>query len=72
MPRIPLSSLEQAIVLNREDPTDMVILPGPVYILTVDGETNIVFGVDLYKTHNCSYLELQSYLRKQTIPPVWR
>ena len=72
MPRIPLSSLEQAIVLNRVALTDLVILSGPVYMLTVDGETNIVFDVDPYKTHNCSYLELQSYLRKQTIPPVWR
>ena len=72
MPRIPFSSIEQAIVLNREDLTDMAILSGPVYILTVDGEVNIVFDVDPYKTHNCSYLELQSYLRKQPIPPVWR
>ena len=71
MPRIPLASLTKALGVEGDD-TDMVILNGPVYLMTVDGEVNIIFEVSPYKTHGYSYEELQRYLRKQKIPKIWK
>lgn len=71
MPRIPLASLTEALGAEGDD-TDMVILNGPVYIMTVDGEVSIIFEVSPYKTHGCSDEKLQRYLRKQKIPKIWQ
>ena len=71
MPRIPLASLTEALGPNGDE-TDMVIFDGPIYLLNVDGEVNIIFDVSQYKTHDCSYEELKRHLRKQKIPKIWK
>ena len=71
MPRIPLAKLTEALGPKGDD-IDMVIFNGPVYIMTVDGEVNIIFEVSPYKTHGFSYKKLQRYLRSQKIPKIWQ
>ena len=71
MPRIPLNALAKALGPEGDD-TDMVLFNGPVYIMTVDGEVNIIFEVSPYKTHGCSYKKLRQYLRDQKIPKIWQ
>lgn len=71
MPRIPLKTLVTAVGPEGGD-TDMVIFNGPVYIMTVDGEVNIVFDVGPYATHGCPIEELKQNLRKHKIPTIWQ
>ena len=71
MPRIPLASLTEALGPNGDD-TDMVILNGPVYIMTVDGEVNIIFEVSPGIAVGRSYEELKRHLRNQKIPKIWK
>ena len=71
MPRIPLKNLAKAFGPEGDD-DDMVIFNGPVYIMTVDGEVNIIVDVSPYATHNCSYEKLKRHLRNQKIPTNWQ
>ena len=71
MPRIPLAKLTEALGPKGDD-TDMVIFNGPVYLMTVDGEVNIIFDVSPYATHGCSYEKTKRHLRNQKIPKIWK
>ena len=73
MPRIPLSSLSDAVTPVPGYYTgDIIICNGPCYIIHVDGVPNIVYDINPYKVHGLSGEKLGKYLRKQPIPKVWR
>ena len=70
MPRIPLKNLTKAVGSYGKD--EMVMLNGPVYIMTVDGEVNIVFDVFDPGNDGFSYEELKRHVLNQKIPDVWK
>ena len=73
MPRIPLFSFFDAVTPVPGYYTgDMVIFNGPCYIMHVDGVPNIVYDINPYKVHGLPEEKLEKYLRKQSIPKVWR
>ena len=69
MPRIPLNNLAKAVGSYG---TEMVMLNGPVYIMTVDGEVNIVFNVFDPGNDGFSYEDLRRLVLNQKIPNVWK
>ena len=72
MPRIRLKDIDHALVLVQDVCPDMLIFNGPCYMLVIDGEVNIVYDVNPYKTHTADSANLLKYLRKQKIPAIWR
>ena len=74
MPRIPLSRLIKAIANDQADEDvipDMVVLNGPVYFLTVDGEVNVVYDVSPNYVLGVGWYKLTASLRKHKIPKQW-
>ena len=70
MPRIPLANLAEAVGSYGLD--EMVKFDGPVYIMTVDGEVNIVFNVFDPGNDGFSYEELKRHVQNQKIPNIWK
>ena len=74
MSRIPLSRLIKAIANDQADEDvvpDMVVLNGPVYFLTVDGEVNVVYDVPPSHVLGVGRYKLTASLRKHKIPKQW-
>ena len=74
MSRIPLSRLIKAIANDQADEDvvpDMVVLNGPVYFLTVDGEVNVVYDVPPSHVLGVGQYKLTARLRKHKIPKQW-
>ena len=74
MSRIPLSRLIKAITNDQADEDvvpDMVVLNGPVYFLTVDGEVNVVYDVSPSHVLGVGRYKLAASLRKHKIPKQW-
>ena len=74
MSRIPLSRLIKAITNDQADENvvpDMVVLYGPVYFLTVDGEVNVVYDVSPSHVLGVGRYKLTASLRKHKIPKQW-
>ena len=74
MSRIPLSRLIKAITNDQADEDvvpDMVVLNGPVYFLTVDGEANVVYDVSPSHVLGVGRYKLAASLRKHKIPKQW-
>ena len=72
--RIPLSRLIKAIANDQADEDvvpDMVVLNGPVYFLTVDGEVNVVYDVSPSHVLGVGRYKLIASLRKHKIPKQW-
>ena len=72
--RIPLSRLIKAIANDQADEDvvpDMVVLNGPVYFLTVDGEVNVVYDVSPSHVLGVGRYKLTASLRKHKIPKQW-
>ncbi len=64
MPRIPLSNLAKTVSSYS---TEMVMLRGPVYLMTIDGEVNIVFDVFDPGNDGFSYEDLRRLVLNQKI-----
>ena len=64
MPRIPLSNLAKTVSSYN---TEMVMLRGPVYLMTIDGEVNIVFDVFDPGNDGFSYEDLRRLVLNQKI-----
>ena len=74
MSRIPLPRLIKAIANDQADEDvvpDMVVLNGPVYFLTVDGEVNVVYDVSPSHVLGVGRYKLAASLRKHKIPKQW-
>ena len=74
MSRIPLSRLIKAIAndqANEDIIPDIVVLNGPVYFLTVDGEVNVVYDVSPSHVLGVGRYKLAASLRKHKIPKQW-
>ena len=69
MPRIPLSNLAKTV--SSYD-NEMVVLNGPVYIVNVGGEVNIVFDVFDPGNDDFSYEDLKRHILDQKIPNDWK
>ena len=69
MPRIPLSNLAKTV--SSYD-NEMVVLNGPVYIVNVGGEVNIVFDVFDPGNDDFSYEDLKRHILNQKIPNDWK
>ena len=69
MPRIPLSNLAKTV--SSYD-NEMVVLNGPVYIVNVGGEVNIVFDVFDPGNDDFSYEDLKRHILNQKIPNIWK
>lgn len=74
MPRIPLKSIVEG--LSTEGLTDendeMVIIDCTTYFMVVDGEVNVVFGLNPLATFEGTKSELIKALRRTKIPKVWQ
>ena len=74
MPRIPLKSIIEALATEglTDENDETVIFDGTTYFMVVDGEVNIVFGINPAVTFGETRSELIKTLRRTKVPKVWQ
>ena len=70
--RIPLHEITTAIESSADREYEMVVLPGPVYFVEINGEVNAVYGISPGVPLTMNFQDFYATLKKHKVPKAWR